>query len=292
MLPPSGIVDPLMQQYTDINSSMFMYPVYDQRSGKMFSWAVLLLPYLEETNLYDQFDFSKTVLNQPREPQRQQVPVFNCPSDSGQVRLYSDHDYTNDKWFAKGNYAAYDSPMHSDLQLLYPGALIATGQKLSRILDGLSNTVCFSEVRTRDDLQDERGVWALPWNGASLLALDMHHNSVAAGTRDGDFQALAIPEILQQVQVPNMMYNPGDILVRCPGDTASNQLEGMPCHQWVWWLGLSGYISAAPRSNHIGGVNAAFLDGHVRFISDGIDPVEFAYLIDPRDSQVTSDAER
>ena len=96
----------------------------------MFSWAVLLLPFVEETNLYNQFDQTKTILKQANEPQQQTVPVYLCPSDAARGRFYSDATYTTGKRFAKGNYAAYVSPMHTDLQLVYPGALISTGQKL------------------------------------------------------------------------------------------------------------------------------------------------------------------
>ena len=35
------------------------------------------------------------------------------------------------------------------------------------------------------------------------------------------------------------------------------QLQRMPCIQWSWGLGVTGYISAAPRSAHPGGVDAA-----------------------------------
>ena len=67
-----------------------------------------------------------------------------------------DTEYTAGKRFAKGNYAAFASPVHTDLQLVYPGAIISTGQKLKRITDGLSKTAAFSEVRTLDDERDER----------------------------------------------------------------------------------------------------------------------------------------
>ena len=147
----------------------------------MFSWAVVLLPFLEETNLYDQFDLSATILEQPNEPQQQFIPTLMCPSDNAQGLLFVDETLTHGKSFAKGNYAAYVSPFHSDLQLIYPGALISTGQKLSKVVDGSSKTIVFSEVRTRDHQQDERGVWALPWNAASILSLDMHHDTKTAG---------------------------------------------------------------------------------------------------------------
>ena len=280
VLPRSGIVEPKTLTYGQQE-----YPVFDQRSGKMFSWAVLLLPYLEETSLYSQFDLNVNILEQTNNPQEQQVPVYMCPSDPSRGRFYMDPEFTGSKRFAKGNYAAYVSPFHSDLQLLYPGALISTGQKLSKVIDGTSKTAVFSEVRTMDHLQDERGVWALPWNAASLLALDMHHDAASDAGYFGNF--LVLLQLVYQAQMPNTIGPNADVLVRCPDDAlAQAQVERMPCIKWDWSLGLWGYISAAPRSLHIGGVNMAFLDGHVDFVSDDINPFAMAYMVDIRDEKV------
>lgn len=279
-LPPSGIVESKTLIDPATNHE---YPVFDQHSGKMYSWAVVLLPYLEESALYSQIDLSRTVLDQPYEPQETFIPTFACPSDSARGRMYADAQFTLGKRFAKGNYAAYASPMHTDLQLLYPAALISTGQKLSRITDGTNRTIVFSEVRTLDDIRDERGAWALPWNAATLLSLDMHNDRA-----HGDFGQFApLGSTVYQTQVPNTLGPNLDILMGCPDDLqADAQVQRMPCHKWEWPLGLYGYISAAPRSQHIGGVNAAFLDGHVAFMFDDINAVTFSYLIDIRDGRV------
>ncbi len=283
MLPPSGVVAEESLPYGDKT-----YPVFDQQSGKMFSWTVLLLRFVEENNLYDQFDQTADVLHQPNEPQEYTVPLYLCPSDAARGRFYLDPTFTQGKRFAKGNYAAYVSPMHSDLQLLYPGALISTGQKLARITDGLSNTVVFSEVRTLEDTRDERGAWALPWNGSTLLSFDMHQDVLAAGGYLTEFRAYA--KYAYQTQTPNTIGPNEDVLLGCPPDMLVDaQLQRMPCIKWAWPLGLAGYISAAPRSSHPGGVNAAFLDGHVEFLRDEIDPFFFANLIDIRDGEVNSD---
>jgi prepilin-type processing-associated H-X9-DG protein len=280
ILPPSGIVATTTRTYGTRE-----YPVFDQRSGNMFSWAVLLLPYLEESSLYSQFDLTRSVLDQPHEPQEQEVPVYLCPSDNARGRFYADEEFTLGKRFAKGNYAAYVSPFHSDLQLLFPGALISTGQALSRVTDGTSKTVVFTEVRTLDHLQDERGAWALPWNAASLLSLDMHHDQVKAGGFFTNYWPQAM--FAYQAQMPNTDGPNADVLVRCPDEAlVQAQLERMPCIKWKWNLGLFGYISAAPRSAHVGGVNAAYLDGRVEFLADDIDPFTMAFLVDIRDSEV------
>jgi prepilin-type processing-associated H-X9-DG protein len=285
LLPPSGLVADLT-----LFSGNTPYPVFNQRSGKMFSWAVLLLPFIEETSLYDRFDMSQTALTQPNEPQEQFVATYLCPSDAARGRLYSDNNFTQGKRFAKGNYAAYCSPMHSDLQLLFPGALISTGQKLSKITDGLTHTIVFSEVRTLDDTRDERGAWTLPWNAATLLAMDMHHDSGGqgyAGYIGRQFDPLA--SLAYQTQTPNTIGPNEDVLLGCPDDMlVSAQTQRMPCIHWAWPLGITGYISAAPRSMHPGGVNSSFLDGHVEFLRDEIDPFLLSNYIDINDSAVLS----
>lgn len=282
LLPPSGIVEPMTQNYGGRD-----YPIFNQQSGKMYSWAILLLPYIEETSLYNQFDQGRKILSQTNNPQEKFVQTLLCPSDSARGRYFSDATATQGKQFAKGNYAAYVSPMHTDLQLIYPGALISTGQKMSRVIDGLSKTIVFSEVRTIDDSRDERGSWALPWNAASLLALDMHHDVNGTGSYGSEFKPLS--QYAYQSQTPNTVGPNEDVLINCPDDLLVDaQLQRMPCIKWAWQLGLFGYISAAPRSSHTGGVNASFLDGHVDFIRDEIDPMLFSNMIDIRDAQATS----
>jgi prepilin-type processing-associated H-X9-DG protein len=284
-LPPSALVDEFTKYYTRT------YPVYDQRLGKMISWAVLLLPYMEESALASQFDLSRSILDQPLNPQEHSVPTLLCPSDMARGRMYADEEHTLGKRFAKGNYAAYVSPFHGDLQMVYPGALIATGQSLARVTDGTSKTAVFTEVRTLDHPQDERGAWALGWNAASQLSLDVHHDSVAAGGRFNEYA----PDLhtVYQAQLPNTLGPNADTLVRCPPDVlAEAQLERMPCVRHQWTLGLFGYVSAAPRSSHTGGVVVAYLDGHVDFLRDDVDPLELTYLVAIRDSQVFTNGQQ
>ena len=152
-LPKSAITD--VEERTYITDA---YSVFNPESGKQFSWAVLLLPFIEQQNLYNAFDLSKTVFEQDSNPQAEFIESLLCPSDSARGRLHIDEVATAGKAMAKGNYAAYVSPFHIDLQLLWPGALIATGQPLSRIVDGTSHTIIYSEVRTLDHERDERAL--------------------------------------------------------------------------------------------------------------------------------------
>ncbi|MEM9658630.1 MAG: DUF1559 domain-containing protein, partial [Planctomycetota bacterium] len=176
-------------------------------------------------------------------------------------------------------------------QLLYPGAFIATGQPLSRVEDGISRTIAFSEVRTLDEESDERGAWALPWAGASILSYDMHHRCV--GDRwpcPEERYYRADPRSVGLTQSPNSKGPIMDTLLVCADTVAARaQFEGMPCLRWEWDLGLAGYYSASPRSLHPGGVNIAYLDGHAEFVSDDVDDFSFAYRVSINDGQIDAD---
>jgi prepilin-type processing-associated H-X9-DG protein len=277
-LPASGLVGPLT---TGTGVFVVTKNYWDARSGKMFSWITQILPYSEESALYERFDFSVSVLAQPREPQETHIPMLLCPSDSASERLFTSAGLTSGKRFAKGNYAAWASPDHLDLQAIWPGALSDQPQHLQKITDGLSKTLLLGEVRTRDYLLDQRGAWALPWVGASLLAFDAHPEDISISANGNDrtiFRTSA--SSIQAPQSPNGIYP--DTLYDC-SDAAKAQLENMPC---VPMQGnLNAYYTAAPRSLHLGGVNVAFLDGHVEFLIETIDKVTMAYMVSINDGR-------
>ena len=291
-LPPGGLVN--VRSEADYGFGSF-----DPRTGNVYSWIVLVLPYLDEGNLYRQFDLTQHILAQDEDPQEQSISTLLCPSDAAEERFYNS-ELTGPKRFAKGNYAAYVSPYHIDLQQIIPGALAAYQEKdgafrrglaIADVVDGISKTVAVSEVLTRDNPLDQRGAWALPWCGSSLLAFDAHHLSLpevvdAFASRPPRtirfIMDAAYPEALQ---TPNKQLGNLDMLYHCE-DPAAAQLEGMPCGKWAEEGGNSmHYLSAAPRSHHPGGVNCVFLDTRVVFFPDDIDGELMAYLISTNDGQ-------
>ena len=269
VLPPSGIVADSPNRF-------------ECRSGTMFSWIVLILPQMEQGALHGQFDFRRSVIDQPGDPQAVHVETLLCPSDSAARRFFVDATLTGGKRLAKGNYAAFVSPFHTDLQPRYPGALVGTGQTIADIRDGTSNTIMLSEVRARQHQQDQRGAWALPWTGSTLLAFDMHQAKDASGNYlPGTY--VANPGSVGWTQPPNNQGPNMDMLYACP-DEADSQLQGMPCATWTESGGWN-FLSAAPRSNHPGGVHVAFVDGHVGFLLDGVDEIAMAYMVSVNDRQ-------
>jgi prepilin-type processing-associated H-X9-DG protein len=92
----------------------------------MHSWRVLLLPYLDERNLYKQYRFDEP-WDGPNNSQLhgERVRLYECPSDSHATRTET-------------SYLAVTSP-----QTIWPGA---TTTKMSDIKDGPANTVLIVEA--------------------------------------------------------------------------------------------------------------------------------------------------
>jgi prepilin-type N-terminal cleavage/methylation domain-containing protein len=245
----------------------------DLRSGFNRSWIVALLPHLEQATLASRFDRSLHVGANATAPQAEQPPALLCPSDETLQRTFRYVAPAGEALYGKANYAAFSSPFHAD-DYLTTGAIRLYGQRLREVTDGVSQTLALSEVRTRDHQGDQRGAWALPWAGASLISLDTHPvwYPLADESLDQSPRPYEIdPANIGEQRTPNA--NLPDVLYRCP-DIVAEQLEGMPCSE-AW----RNYISAAPRSRHPGGVNASRLDASVEFLSDEIDPVAMAYQI-------------
>jgi prepilin-type N-terminal cleavage/methylation domain-containing protein/prepilin-type processing-associated H-X9-DG protein len=278
--PPAGLTGAKI-------TNLYQGP-FNLRGDPMMSWIVLVLPFMEEVSLYRQFDRTRSVLDQASEPQATPIKSLLCPSDDAAGRFYSDATLTNGKRFAKGNYAAFVSPTHTTWCDWWPGGLSGTHRySLRDILDGTSNTLLLSEVRTRENEQDQRGAWALPWTGSSLLAFDMHDAGLTV-FHTSDIPSSGLPYrawslSFGETQPPNNLGPNSDMLYLCP-DPVGEQLDGMPCAAYGTPFSNS-YLSAAPRSRHPGGVNVVFLDGHIGFLPDTIDELTMAYLISNNDGQ-------
>ncbi len=260
------------------------------RRGQMLSWVVLILPFTEEGALYQRFDLQRSALDQPNEPQTTSLDVMLCPSDTSQGQFFTDDSLTAGKRFAKGNYAAFVSPYHTNYTDLWPGGLSGFHRYAPKdVADGTTNTLLFSEVRTRANEQDQRGAWALPWTGSTLLAFDVHDATYPnldghLVSRDLDeLPYTPYPDSYGFTQPPNNLGPNLDMLYLCP-DPSGAQLDGMPCAAFAFSL-EDGFLSAAPRSRHPGGVNVVFLDGHVGGLRDNIDERVMVLLVSSNDGQ-------
>ena len=94
------------------------------------------------------------------------------------------------------------------------------------------------------------------------------------------------PDSLGKTQPPNCQGPNQDTIARCAAGSPTYlaaEAAGMPCVTSEIAPGLAGHMSAAPRSLHPGGVNGAYLDGHVQFLPNTIDEFVMAYSVSIND---------
>jgi len=240
------------------------------------TWLVMLLPYVEQQNLYQQYSTSIANYQAFSSPSAAAggfndqnwrgmrgtvIKTFRCPSESnfdiigGQV---------GGNW-ARGNYAANAGPgyyvnninggSNADNYGVQGGGVMVVnwGAAVQRIEDGSSNTIMVNHIRVGPNTGDMRGVWALGEPGASNTSSNAY----------GD------------------CYTPNDRGC-CSDDLA--YCSDRPDIAMGCWGG--GWGQAQARSAHTGGVLAAMGDGSIRFVKDAISERTW-YLMNSRNDGQT-----
>jgi len=270
-----------------------------QAMDNELSWIVRILPQIEEQSLFDRFEPTKGILTAAGRqgqnlttqgnPQETQPAVLVCPSDGSQGRTYQERGTYGAFRFGKGNYAAFVSPEHITSMRIFPGAMINEPQPMRKFTDGTSKTLMLSEVRTRELETDPRGVWAASWSGGSVISFDMHSDASppngTAVTVNTTFRASTpyVPILYPGVDCLPPNSSPtlaNQDYIRDCRDPAAADLELMPCNTQT-----ATRSSAAARSQHVGGVNAAHVDGSSTWVSNDIDWFLFARMISINDGQ-------
>jgi prepilin-type N-terminal cleavage/methylation domain-containing protein len=246
-------------------------------AGLRENWVILILPFLEQQGLFDQFNLALPIPNAANQsPRSVRLSVMLCPTDGNNRRPFNGSSSSltgnlGDNW-ARGNYAANaalafmtyqwhgsgsaafdDSPgWRSPTFRGVMGANASVG--VSEIRDGTSNTVLVGEIRSGLASYDTRGTWAM--SGGCPSALWAH------GYYGDDYG-------------PNCANSRADDELGCPdlwanlGGEAAVARMGMPCSS----PGGSGYpnFQQTTRSLHPGGVQVVLADGSVHFLSNSID---------------------
>jgi len=208
------------------------------------------LPFLEQANVSDQLVL-QTRWVEPVNAiiARVQLPVYQCPSDEAAGRAFGNNSRSNYMLsFGKGlifpdsSKAPQDPVMFSKAEMDNGGAFMYSfSRQIQEFEDGTSNTIMASEILAGNDDgvggADYRGMWSWPFVGA------MYQHVYTPNT--------SVEDCLRSYQCPDL------------GSQVS------PCN------GSCGYEEAVvtARSNHPGGVNTVFADGHVVFYADDVDLV-------------------
>jgi len=220
---------------------------------------LLLLPYLEQQTLYDQFDQNHAAYNATEgnndccspttslgvllgdavtsgniEVAKQRLAIFNCPSDIGEPFLSTgaktNYDFSTSKAFTCAHWSRVDS----DKQRMF-GENSTT--RAANVTDGLSHTFAMAET-----LRDVYNGWATAWSYRTwvMVGLDLGQNEI------NEWQAAPDP---RRSQLTN-------------------------------W-GHAGSL-------HGDGIHVLMADGSTHYLSDSTDPIVLERLAAMADDQVVS----
>lgn len=243
-----------VHNYADIYNAKFPVGEYSWGWG---TWLVGLLPYVEQKSLFDQyqgygginatggidtnFTYSAAV-NQP--VTRTLIKTYTCPSDVkvGTRGVITFHNYlanhgntTYQRLATFGTMSNGQPNRFGGAPFIYVGNSNSVPQviRMAEVVDGLSNTLAFSETVKGQRGQDLRGfAW---WSSGAHFETNLMPNSNQ-------------PDVVEQEQYcVNEKPNPP-----CIGPTSANPQN------------------IAARSRHPSGVQVALCDGAVRFVSNNI----------------------
>ena len=117
-----------LHNYHDVHGSFPPAFIADEQGRPMHSWRVLLLPYIDESELYEQYDFSEPWDGPHNRSLIERMPfTYYCPSEAGSDRVK----------LGCTSYVAV-----TDERTAWPGAEV---RELEDFTDGLSDTLLLIE---------------------------------------------------------------------------------------------------------------------------------------------------
>jgi len=241
-------------------------------TGGQWSVHARLMPFVEQGNLYDRADLN-AAYSAGSPPANVRVPIYVCPSDPND-KPRSDQHYPTSYGYNAGPWFVWDNSSFAKGE----GAFAPNSNWADRdFTDGLSNTLCFSEVKA-----------FTPYirNGQDITGtgVDVSTISVATitGATNGELKGTAIggtsPTASGHTEwVDGRIHQTGFTTTFGPNTTVpitdgtdsaangdfTNCREATSCTEPT-------YAAVTSRSYHQGTVNSVLMDGSVRGISENI----------------------
>lgn len=240
-------------------------------------WTVLILPYLDQANLYSQFDFSdrfKGCYNEEPTTGKNHtasltpVPAYHCPS------FNSPNDVLRTNYFGvMGGGADRAAWAHStskgrafwDNGVLYINSKVA----LRDITDGSSNTIVVGETKYQLGPKAPNGANRYGW--ASTIRGDTNTNG-------GTLAAVT------DVKINEWNGDGNEQDTSFTANNAANKrgtVNGVDAEQNLQGRAFSSF--------HSGGCHFTFVDGSVRFVSENVSMTTLQYLAIRNDGQVVGE---
>lgn len=233
-----------------------------------YTWATYILPYLEQGNAFDGFDYEKPYIGGHHETARaSHIALYECPSDAGPPAYNQpgdgpttpNNDPHNRYYYNYvsncGNTGMAQSPavvvpVRETVHFAEAPFTYGRAVRLAELTDGTSNTLLFSEtIKSKGPPANQSHDW-LGSMGDITIGRGSHSFSTLYPPNSG------VPDVIEWLC-------PTDDGIVCdntqfPAHTAVN--DSIPTA-----------INRSARSFHTGGVVAASVDGSADFYSDDTD---------------------
>jgi prepilin-type N-terminal cleavage/methylation domain-containing protein/prepilin-type processing-associated H-X9-DG protein len=202
-----------------------------------YTWYRRILPYIEQANIYNQYDQSTNYYSADpnRSLSQKLIPMLRCPSDTyasffNAIPQYNYLVNAGNTNIGKGN---VNGAIYSAGPFDFSDNREGRATRLAAITDGMSNTMMVGEIRVGATSPDYRGL--LQYGMNALMSGNLPPNTPIA-------DLVPAGQCVSSVDLPCAI--------------ATN----------------TGYThQLSMRSRHTGGAHAALCDGSVKFISNNID---------------------
>lgn len=263
----------------------------DGTPGGQWSVHARLMPFVEQGNLYDVANLEQAyVTGAP--PANVRVPIYVCPSDPNDKPRGTDY-YPTSYGYNAGPWFVWDNTNRTQGQ----GAFAPNSNWADRdFTDGLSNTLCFSEVKAFTpyirDGQDLTGT-GVNVNTITVATISGAANGELKGQQVGGTSPTAsghtewVDGRVHQTGFtttfgPNTVVPISDGTDNAPDGDFTNCREAKSCTEPT-------YAAVTSRSYHQGTVNAVLMDGSVRGVSENIYLITWQNLSSRADGEVVGE---
>ncbi len=242
-------------------------PTLPDASGNFAGWSSLgqLLPYLEQDNLYGRINFDVSYSAQPFTISSTKIPVFTCPSE---INAKPKRDASGTPVHFPPNYAANQGTWLVFNPITREGSRGAFTHydplTIAQIYDGLSNTLCFSEVKAYQSYYRNSSVTslsqAMPVDPSEICSLGGDFKSEGAHVEwvDGKVHETGFTSVF----TPNTKVRCDVGGVKVDMDWVSQSEGRSPT--------IPTFAAVTSRSYHPNGVMTVYMDGSVHFISNSV----------------------
>jgi prepilin-type N-terminal cleavage/methylation domain-containing protein/prepilin-type processing-associated H-X9-DG protein len=246
-----------------------------------------VLPYLEETNLFQGIDFKLSYSLQTTDAGKavklNKIKVLTCPSEQNDKPKLNATTNAVDNWYINyavnvGVWLVWDPKTQQGGEgAFFPNSQLTPG----RFTDGLSKTICMAEVKAfTPGLQTPKNANpSLPGSPSDVCGL--------GGTQKAEYTHTEWTDGKMKESGFTATFTP-NTNVPCSFSGTSSDIDWVNANESATTTDPPVYAAVTSRSYHAGVVNVGFMDGSVHGVNDDVDLTAWRALATRAGSETVS----